>query len=550
MHEPEPPRQDPPSPDAPAGEESHPAPPARPDFAPPDGSLPYAGGGSGEPYRADAGTGRPDAPGAPGQGSPAQGAPGQGTPAQPDQATPAWALPGDPAPQAPREPYGGGPHDGDRPHQGAQPYGGPQDAAGQPHAAGQPYGGGQAYPGNAPYPAATPYPGNAYPGNAYPGNAYPGNAPHPGGQPYGGGPYAGNQPHGPYQGGPYQGGPHQQPYQRQPGQPHYPGAGPWQQWGPPPPPQPWIQSAPPGATFDHLARNPLNRWWRPVLGAVMIVVGAFVVVLALFLVAMLFAQVTGIELVTSGDRVFEEPLLDLALQLASIALLIPIVFGVTWLIQRRPVGGLTSVLYRVRWGWLLRCAGVAVIAVVLAELTRVLVYTATGEEVGDLFGWAGWGTFLPALAVVLVLVPFQAAAEEYVFRGWLLQAFGAFLRSPWAGIVVGAVPFMLLHGYEVWGKVDVFAFAVVAGWLTVRTGGLEAAIGLHVVNNIAAFLPSAAAGKLDDALIQGEVPWQAIAGTIVQLGVFSVAVILLARRGRVDVVTPRPVTAEPAAASA
>ncbi|MER2134496.1 MAG: CPBP family intramembrane glutamate endopeptidase, partial [Arthrobacter sp.] len=33
-------------------------------------------------------------------------------------------------------------------------------------------------------------------------------------------------------------------------------------------------------------------------------------------------------------------------------------------------------------------------------------------------------------------------------------------------------------------QIDVAVFAVAAGWLTWRTGGLEAAIALHVVNNL------------------------------------------------------------------
>jgi membrane protease YdiL (CAAX protease family) len=49
--------------------------------------------------------------------------------------------------------------------------------------------------------------------------------------------------------------------------------------------------------------------------------------------------------------------------------------------------------------------------------------------------------------VTLLLVPFQAAAEEYLFRGWLLQAFGAFMRTPWPGILIGAAAFTALHAY-------------------------------------------------------------------------------------------------------
>ncbi len=48
--------------------------------------------------------------------------------------------------------------------------------------------------------------------------------------------------------------------------------------------------------------------------------------------------------------------------------------------------------------------------------------------------------------------------------------------------------FVLGHGYDIWGAASVGMFAIVAAWLTWRTGGLEAAISLHIVNNVLIFL--------------------------------------------------------------
>ena len=93
-----------------------------------------------------------------------------------------------------------------------------------------------------------------------------------------------------------------------------------------------------------------------------------------------------------------------------------------------------------------------------------------------------------SLAVILLVVPLQAAAEEYVFRGYLQQAIGRWLRHPAFAILLPVPLFVLGHLYDPLGQAAVGLFAVVAGWLTWRTGGLEAAIALHVVNNLSAFL--------------------------------------------------------------
>ena len=97
--------------------------------------------------------------------------------------------------------------------------------------------------------------------------------------------------------------------------------------------------------------------------------------------------------------------------------------------------------------------------------------------------------------MALLLVPLQAAAEEYVFRGWLLQAVGAYLRTPWVAIAFQAVLFAAAHGWGTrLGLPGPGRHGRALGWLTVRTGGLEAAIALHVVNNLVAFTVAAAFG--------------------------------------------------------
>jgi hypothetical protein len=96
--------------------------------------------------------------------------------------------------------------------------------------------------------------------------------------------------------------------------------------------------------------------------------------------------------------------------------------------------------------------------------------------------------FLLCLAIVLVLTPFQAAAEEYVFRGLLPQAIGAWLRWVPFALIIPTIAFAALHAYDFWGLVDVFIFGLAASLVVWRTGGLEAGIAMHTVNNIASFL--------------------------------------------------------------
>ncbi|GLX98981.1 CPBP family intramembrane glutamic endopeptidase [Herbidospora sp. NBRC 101105] len=296
----------------------------------------------------------------------------------------------------------------------------------------------------------------------------------------------------------------------------------------------WIVPPPPGSRYDQLARTPVHRWWRPPLGTVLIVVVYVALTAALGLVAVLVAVVARQPTATTPGRVlFEDPVLDLAFQLVAIAIMTPLVLGAAWLVQRRPPGTLSSVAGRLRWGWLLRCVPLAVLAVVLGEAAQALTLLATGVSPG--YGWAGWSEVLVPLVMILLLVPVQAAAEEYAFRGWVVQAFGAYLRNPWWGILISSGVFAAFHGYTDFGIAYTFGFGVLMGWVSVRTGGLEAAIALHAVNNIGAFGIAAVAGELGSALAQGSLPWQTLVGTIVQFGVFGVGVVVLARKSGISV---------------
>ncbi|MEV0350927.1 CPBP family intramembrane glutamic endopeptidase [Nonomuraea sp. NPDC050680] len=322
----------------------------------------------------------------------------------------------------------------------------------------------------------------------------------------------------------------QLPYGTQPpGRPAYP-------YQPPPAParEPWFRPMPRGARYDYLARVGDRGAWPEIVGTIMVGVAFFVVGAVVIGVGVLLATILGIRSSLTTGELFSDPVFSLVVLLLSIAAVLPAVFGTAALIQRRRPGSLSSVAGRLRWGWLLRCLAVAVIALVLGQAAQTAAMMVTREPVANMFGWAGWSAFLPPLIAIVLLVPLQAATEEYIFRGWIMQAFGAHLRSPIWGIVLGSALFASLHGYSWIGLIDVFCFGALMAWLAVRTGGLEAPIALHVTNNILAFGISAAAGHLEKALQQGEVPWQALAGTVVQLGTYAVGVLYLAKKRSVS----------------
>jgi len=284
-----------------------------------------------------------------------------------------------------------------------------------------------------------------------------------------------------------------------------------------------------------------HRWWRPVLGTGFLAVACVLAAALVYGLGDALGAARGYPETPDGTVEFG-PVTSTALDLLAIASAIPVVLlAVRW-IGRRPAGTVSSVTGSLRWRWLGWCVLAAL--PVLAATTGVMLLLPTDD--GPPARWAGWEVFGPALAMLVVLVPLQAAAEEYVFRGWLTQAVGAFFRSPWWALVPQALLFAAAHGWGTpWGFADLAVFAMVAGWLTVRTGGLEAAIGLHAVNNLLAFgLSAAVVDGLKNDDTAADAPWQLVAVDLVGIALYTAAVLWLARRRTpmVGEITPHPRT--------
>jgi membrane protease YdiL (CAAX protease family) len=240
---------------------------------------------------------------------------------------------------------------------------------------------------------------------------------------------------------------------------------------------------------------------------------------------------------------------DTALELLVAAALIPALVLAARAWQRRPAGTLASVCGRLRWGWLLACLLVAVAAELLylgvETVLEVATTTATAADLG-FAGWVGWRGFAVAVPVLLALVPMEAAAEEYLFRGWLLQALGGFGRRPWLAMTVSALLFAVVHGLgTAWGFIDLVGFAVIAGWLTVRTGGLEAAIAVHVATNLVETIVQAATGTLASTETAADNSWRMTMVDLATVALYAVVISCLVRRRRIAAVVPEPADYQP-----
>ena len=279
--------------------------------------------------------------------------------------------------------------------------------------------------------------------------------------------------------------------------------------------------------------------WRSVVGAVLLLVLVFGVVPlvagGVAFVTLLATGSTSAEASAVLDVTEEATPAGLALLNVIIAAAIPLTFLVTWWLHRLKPRWVSSVAPRLRWGYLLVCLGLSAVALLASLGVALLLPVQAGDMPSDSVNDFTTQT-RDFLLVILLLTPLQAAGEEYLFRGYLTQAFGSLVwarRASQALAVLGpALIFALFHGLSQDWPIffDRFAFGVVAGILVILTGGLEAPIAMHVLNNFLAFGLALAFGDLTTALnAEGGSSWWTILSTMTQSLVYLALATWVAR---------------------
>jgi membrane protease YdiL (CAAX protease family) len=274
-------------------------------------------------------------------------------------------------------------------------------------------------------------------------------------------------------------------------------------------------------------------WWRPALGLLLLTVVYAVAAVVVLLVSLLTGVDPDLALLDLVDPVV------LLITNLSLVVAIPSVW-LAWAVAHgmRP-GWSSSVLARLRWRLLPRLVLLALATLGVGIGLSILLGAVLDDQFTGPVPDLGW-----LLLVVVLTTPLQSAAEEYLFRGYLSQAIAGWFRAPRVGAVVAAVVtaalFSAAHAPpDFLTFLDRFAFGLAASAVVWLTGGLEAAIVLHAVNNVIVFI---LAGSLGDGVVTENAP-DAGAALFVLLSVLAtgayVAAVARSRRVlRPELLTP------------
>ena len=244
-----------------------------------------------------------------------------------------------------------------------------------------------------------------------------------------------------------------------------------------------------------MKKQPKYKWYKPILAALLAIVFyavfIFVVTLGITLLSILLGDASVYQSLMSSGSGDNYMGFDgdnagmLAISFLGIAVAIPAIGLAVKICGIGGFGSLTSVENKMRWKRIGAIFPVALLVSVCFIVVEVVLSLALGEDVGELR--------FPVIAIVVIVIccPLQCAAEEYMCRGFLMQAFSSWIPIVVIPMILQALVFTVLHGYDALGLVSILVTGLITGYLTLKTGGLEAGICLHVANNVPAFILSA-----------------------------------------------------------
>lgn len=293
------------------------------------------------------------------------------------------------------------------------------------------------------------------------------------------------------------------------------------------------------------------RWWKPVaalaVGYALYWVMSFVWQQVVVLVVAAVGGETAVTDLIQASRVDQQnasnPLV-LLVTLGSLATMLPATLIAVRLLGLGPAGQLTSVVGRIRWRWLAHCLIPAAVFMALQIGLGYVIPADWQTTPGSTAAASGPATppltVVASLVVILLLVPLQAAGEEFAFRGFAMQTLGSWVRPRRVGaivaIVLPTVGFAFAHDYNVWGKLTVASLGVAFAYLTWRTGGLEAGVVAHALNNVVVFALAAPV----ETSTQADGSPGGLLVTLVSSAVYVALITVVARRNEPERTAPDP----------
>jgi len=231
------------------------------------------------------------------------------------------------------------------------------------------------------------------------------------------------------------------------------------------------------------------RWYKPLIaGALFSFFYLLFSVIIVFAVAFIVAGGTSLanELMNSNVFATSYDDMDLAnawqsiVNLGAVVVMIPALWLTSVIVRDRPFSSYSSS----RGGWSSRvfwkAFPIAFICISIPIIVKDVFFEHRLSDFEMKFTWISF-------AIVTVLGPLQCIAEEYAFRGLLMQTFGSWFRLPVIAVILQSLIFAVMHPYDMIGKIGILVSGLVFAVTAWIGRGIEVSSAFHICNNMTIF---------------------------------------------------------------
>ena len=226
------------------------------------------------------------------------------------------------------------------------------------------------------------------------------------------------------------------------------------------------------------------KWFKPLLVGLIVVILTTVFGVVLLLAGAVVAAGSGMDMqdflatVTGGYDSFDVYTVQgVITTTGSVAVMLLALLIAAAIVRDRPFSSYASS----RGGWNWRIFGKSLVTAFLAAVVPVVISNLLMP--GDHVNRFSVLSFL----LLTIVGPLQCVAEEFIFRGLILQTVGSWTRNSVIAIVVTTICFTAMHPYNWIGMLEIAITCLFWCLIIHRTNGLEASSAIHIVNNMLIF---------------------------------------------------------------
>ncbi|COD10027.1 MULTISPECIES: CPBP family intramembrane glutamic endopeptidase [Bacillus] len=234
-------------------------------------------------------------------------------------------------------------------------------------------------------------------------------------------------------------------------------------------------------------RNSVSRY----LLSLLLIVGLFFFGSILTVFYMFLTSAFNPSLTINWDEAaLSDPLADIYLQHIVYFIAMPGIWIAVRFIMKRRFLSIITPNQSLNWKRIFFGFGTYVVLMFVAGLIDFLIHP-------DRFTLQEFhaSRFLLLLAAAVLLVPIQTSAEEFLFRGFLLQFAGKLTANAVVLTVIIGGLFGALHfgnpemeNGALWAGIGYVTIGMIWTFITVKTGSLEMSLGGHAANNMFLFI--------------------------------------------------------------